>query len=559
MPNHLTDIHCHVSFKPHYNFDYRPNINIWDPVPEDTALFNSLSGQIQTFVRDTIRNSQSNLLELKRGNIRTVFFVLHPMERGWLYRRRQSGQPVREALLRWVLDSANIPTLAASVSGLPKDRIVRMVGEEGGDVAINYYLNDTFHEYEFIRDSERQTGPGGLKFRLVSTYQQYRDVIDNHPDMIAVILTIEGGHALMQLERASLYRKNYQDLTAGELNYIRNKFRLNIRKIKGTNTYHGFDKAHTPFFITLAHFYNNFLCGHAKSYQEGEGAYPGMDTYLDQEQGMNGGITPMGREVIGLLLHKSAAERRVLIDVKHMSLAARQEYYALLDDFKQRLNINIPVIYSHGGVTGYSTNMWRGSDHNAHNSAAYLSHWSINLYDEDIRKIIESDGLIGLAPHEGRMPGGKALAEFQEWKQIIGFDDHRKQNAILGLRQSYMKMLLTNIYHIASVIGDASAYDHICLGSDYDGIMNPFDYYERSGDLKQMMDDLQSMMENPPATVVKYSFNRELTYDQNEQRALQFGLAPATIIEKIGQANVDSFMRKYFTSSYLGGPDFDRV
>jgi len=116
------------------------------------------------------------------------------------------------------------------------------------------------------------------------------------------------------------------------------------------------------------------------------------------------GITRLGMEVIRESLRKP---NRILIDIKHMSLEARKQYYEILrNEFASE---KIPIIMSHGGVTGVSYDKmpvvkckrccrWtkveyyrpQGLDKTKFNP------WSINLYDEEIREIVNSEGLIGL-------------------------------------------------------------------------------------------------------------------------------------------------------------------
>ncbi|MFN2396624.1 MAG: hypothetical protein ABR597_13160, partial [Bacteroidales bacterium] len=83
-------------------------------------------------------------------------------------------------------------------------------------------------------------------------------------------------------------------------------------------------------FITLCHHFVNLLAGHAKSFASGTSIMPGMDDLLDQRSGKNEGFSKLGRDVMELLLSKSNG-RRVLTDVKHMSVNARTEFFKMLD------------------------------------------------------------------------------------------------------------------------------------------------------------------------------------------------------------------------------------
>ncbi len=551
MATFISDLHCHPSFKPYNNSSQDPNIDMWKKVEADQELFDKLPNPLKPLIQETARSSQSNLNALFEGKVRSLFLVIHPMERGWLVRKHKSKHPIRKALLKSILKSKHIPDLAASISGIAIEKIEAIIQQMKDDLPLNYYLDETFPEYQFILQNQQIQGKQNAKLQIVSDYSQYEHVLKHRPKTIAGILTVEGGHSLLQLPKHSLIEKEYHELTPDDQDFLLRKYKLNIDKIKGVNTSNGFHKDHTPFFLSLVHMYNNFLAGHAKSYKEGTGLFPGMDDFLDQEAAMYDGITPLGFVVIERLLKKTTQERRILIDVKHMSLASRKAYYKIVEG-KRLLNDPIPIIYSHGGVNGFSNGRFQGADYNADDTHGYLSHWSINLYNEDIEAIFESDGLIGLAPHEGRMPGGEAIAMFNEIKRAIGWDDHRKAEYEMFLRQEYLRLFLTNVLHIVRIINKRKAWDHICIGSDYDGIMNPFDSYPLSSNLMRFLGDIQSFLDNP-TELIGYLGDSRVVLSPDEIQDLKFNLTSATIIRKLGFQNVDRFLKKYFTTSYLGG------
>ncbi|MBX2816045.1 MAG: dipeptidase [Saprospiraceae bacterium] len=547
MPAYVIDLHCHPSLKPHYAAPYNSASNIWDQVAQQPGL-NQLHPDVRKILDGIELTSQSNLSEMMSGNVRGAFMAIHPIERGWLDHKDYSSNPVRDCLLNMRLPEADIPILGAVLSGIPQQTIAMIKANVEADGPINYYHDDTYPEYQFLLRSEQTVRPDGKKFRIVTDFTEYMDVLTNHPDTFAGIITMEGAHALQQVRRASWAKVKFEDLPEPDRRYINNKYLLNLAKIKGLNTYKGFAKKHTPLFMTLAHFYNNFLTGHTKSFASGVGIMPGMDTLLDQEQGMNEGITGLGFLMIDRLLKKSEHERRILIDVKHMSWKARKQYY----DFLIQRGDDIPIVFSHGGVNGRNAADFEaiGFDRAADHDNEYLARWSINLFDDDIRAIANSRGLMGIAPHEGRVPGGRAIDLLDGIKREIG---QGIPGAAARLRREYGKIMLSNFYHIAAVINDARAWDHICIGSDYDGITNPFDTYPKSGNLNAMLTDIQQLMENPPSSITSYRNGRPFILDQNEQRRLQFGIAPSSLIAKIAFGNVELFLSRYFTEAYLGG------
>ncbi|NND32655.1 MAG: hypothetical protein HKN76_08700, partial [Saprospiraceae bacterium] len=524
MATYLTDLHCHSSFKPFNNLEVYPNVNLWQPIDEKSEHFDAVPNELKPIIAETARSSQSNLDELFTGKVRGLFIVIHPMERGWLYKRASSPHPIRNAILNQVFKPADRPPLAAALSGLPIEKIQRLFLDIENDRPINYYEEETYPDYEFIRNNSVTSGQQNAEMQLVSNHAEFIDVVRNKPNTIAIILTVEGGHALASYPYNSIIHKEYHSLTPLEVKFIRDAYLKNVKRIKGQMVQKTFHKNHTPFFITLVHMYNNFLAGHAKSYREGTGIFPGMDDFLDQEAALNDGITPLGYEVIEKLLHKSDQERRILIDVKHMSLNARKEYYRIVEGKKVNGD-KIPIIFSHGGVNGFPEARFTGADTNSDDKFGYLSHWSINLYNEDILKIYESDGLIGLAPHEGRMPGGEAIELFSEIKRAINWHDQREQEYRVLLRQEYIKLFLTNVFHIVSIINRKEAWDIICIGSDYDGIMNPFNSYPRSSHFMLFLGDIKRFLDKSDEDLVGYFHDSRIRIDRDERRDLMFGLS----------------------------------
>lgn len=546
---YIADLHCHPSFKPYNNKGYRNNTNgqpftLWENIPEVPEHYDSLPKEIKPIIAESARESQSNLDTLAAGDVRGIFFVIHPIERGWLFRRKKSPNPLRRWLLAKVLKPEDVAHLGAGLAGIPYDKVVQLIDRVAQNKPIDYYEEETYPEYQFIKAGEQTVGANGQQLKLVSNYAEYRDIIANHPDTLAGVITLEGGHSLNYVPRFKVLFKEYHQLNTSDLQKVRTHYLENIKNIKGVGS-KPFDVAHTPFFITLVHMYNNFLAGHAKSYHEGVGIQPGMEDLLDQETALNDSITPLGYEVIDKLLRKSSEEKRVLIDVKHMSLAARKDYYRLVKGRRENGD-TIPIIYSHGAVNGLSWNEFRGEDSTPLDKNSWFSQWSINLYDEDIKEIYDSDGIIGIDPHEGRMPGGEALELFRQLKRRVAWGDHNQHTYEGVLRKEYVKLIVGNIFQIVSVIRKKKAWDIIALGSDYDGIMNPFDSYPKGSDFRSLLNDIQAFLTNPEE-LIYYRASRRDSLSPGKVRQLMYGYTPQEIVDKIASKNTEVFLSKYFT------------
>uniref|UniRef100_UPI0035947C05 membrane dipeptidase n=1 Tax=Pricia sp. TaxID=2268138 RepID=UPI0035947C05 len=129
------------------------------------------------------------------------------------------------------------------------------------------------------------------------------------------------------------------------------------------------------------------------------------------------GLSELGLEVID-----KAYSLPVLIDIAHMSLKSRLDFYKYRKDKDYE---NIPIIASHVGVTGYSINDWKHNldtikcvnhvDQGIKTVKMYTKpkvagYWgsnlkkeftfnpnTINLMDEDIIEVVNSKGIIGVS------------------------------------------------------------------------------------------------------------------------------------------------------------------
>ncbi len=166
----------------------------------------------------------------------------------------------------------------------------------------------------------------------------------------------------------------------------------------------------TPvFFVSLAHHFYNQLCGQAPSIPD-EGAF-----FINQSEGLLSGITSKGWAVIRELLSLDDSNqidiskgRRILVDLKHMNVVSRNDYYQqIITPLIGTVN-QIPVIASHCCYSGIDTiaqltndmkNENNGSSVEKYGTAFYP--WNINLCDEEIRLIFASGGIIGLNFDQG--------------------------------------------------------------------------------------------------------------------------------------------------------------
>lgn len=511
-------------------------MDIYRHIPDssDRKVINKFKGELREILLQTERRSQSNIQTLVDNEFKLAFAVLHPIERGWFEFETTNLVRFLLKLLAGITDD-NKRELASIFTGIARGRVNMFFDEIEKGKPVRYF-DEVIEEYELIQ-KEQNTNPG-YSYKIIPDFQAYQALAFDKKEM-GMILTIEGGHSLFNLDSF----KDTKELNNGLFTKYRDQVLGNIRKLKGLEP-GGFKKDHTPFFITLAHFYNNLLVGHAQSY------FKGAKLIFKQKEGLDKGFTSLGKEVLANLLKRGANEKRILVDVKHMSYPARQQYYKFIEDLR-KAGDNVPVVFSHGAVSGYTAKEYLSQGKDVAPDIGYFSHASINLFDEDLDAIIESDGIIGLSPHEGRMPGKFFQDLTRSHKRVIGFDDHRRQGAEDRLRQEYAKLFLANILHIVNYKGE-KAWDHICLGTDFDGIMDPFDTYSLSMDVPRLALDLKNLLRTPQPIRI-YKKDRVMDLHARDIRKLLFGKSPDELIDKVAYKNLETFMSKYFTDRYRMG------
>lgn len=514
---HFFDLHVHPSLKP---FRYQPNRSIWKNIPEDSDPDHckNVPSITKSIVKDVRSDSQCNLLKCQRSKTRVICIALYPIERGMFDLRD---------FLAGLFDDDKEVNLGACMTSIEKATIQGYYDAIQNDDPVDY-CGELFEEYKYLVDQSNSAEPN-QKMIIAEDYNQLRIALDADEDSIVSIITIEGMHSLLKYNSFSELGQfdNFVN-TPGHpaFDHYAQMVENSIQVIKNWG-----NGKHSPFFITFAHHFWNLLCGHARSFAGLTRTFA-----LNQDCGVNLGITELGLGALKKLLSQDNG-RRILIDTKHMSAKARKQFYKLRKEEYASVGDAFPIICSHAAVNGIRTlnEILNKEDKDRHNRNKYFNAWTINLTDEDIIEIINSDGLMGIILHEDRMPG-KIVK-----KRIKKFEDQPDLK-----RDEYVKLIMGNIFHMVRVKNEVTAWDHICLGSDFDGIINYIDIYQNV----ETYDDLAIHMFqflNRPIAIPEISMTVE------DFETLKFGLSPQEILDKVMYKNMDSFLKKYFNETYLNG------
>jgi microsomal dipeptidase-like Zn-dependent dipeptidase len=491
MSDFSIDLHCHPGMHPYgksfstgnpgENTGNRSKRNsIWHYDPP-TAVDRALQRTI-----GLSKYSQSDFTTLAYGNVKCVCASLYSVERSFVNLNILGNR-----------DAADF--VANLISSLGKERIDFL--QQNKD-----YFADLENEYKYylqLNNTELNFADGKRKYVLVKNFnelEQARIASTNKPDVetIFVIITVEGMH----------------DLNAGTGDPVdEHQIMQNLAKLKAWE--------YKPFFVTFAHHFYNELCGHAESLSDFI-----QDLLTNQEPGMNTGFTELGWKVLKGLIDDSD-NKRIHIDIKHMSAVARKQYISFLKtelatEYAQR---KLPLIISHGACNGKKSAENPNATPGLETTASRMYDGDINFYDEEIIEMAKSGGIIGLQLDERRI----ASKRYKKSLRLLFASASQRMH-------SNSKMVWNNIQHILQLLdkNDMYAWDCIAIGSDFDGVIDPINMFwsaEEMDDLVQYIERHAFNFFNDPETKLKNAFNK---------------IEPAEVVDRIFHYNAYEFFRKYF-------------
>ncbi len=403
----FADLHCHPNLKTfgHSFSGFPKSVNdkshVWhkkNPTVT-TKLLNTLTG--------LTKFSQADFTTLSKANVKIAFVSLYPFEKGFFINGPLNG-PI----------SAQFANLVTSVGY----RRIRHIQKHLD------YFEDLTQEYNFLKGSSQSLAIEGSnkKWKFINTWEQLENVLHSDNE-IAVITTIEGAHILNS--GLSKYGKDSNE----------EEILTNVQKLKQWKN--------SPLFITFAHNFNNDFCGHARSLDP-------LGPLVNQYDNLNKGFSELGKKVLRSLLDNDP--KSILIDIKHMSVKSRKEYYNIL---KNEYSNNIPIIVSHGAVTGVGFE----GNWNSGFERGYFCDDDINFFDEELTIISKTKGLFAIQLDGNRLAPKRILR-----KSIFNFNNPKAHE--------YSSLIIwRQLQHIAEVLDHANqfAWGIASIGSDFDGTINP--------------------------------------------------------------------------------------
>ena len=410
---------------------------------------------------------------MAKGGVNVVCISLYPIEK-WFFANKINNEFIKDI-------ASNFAT------GVGKKRVDAVQ-------ALTNYFKDLELEHNFYKQLDgvvKRLPEGKFRYKLVKNYNEIETIKaqdTNKITTICVVLSIEGLHVLNQ----NIKIPPKED-----------EFLANLKRIKNWET--------PPFFVAIAHHFWNHLCGHAQSFTKL------VKKKVDQSEGLNTGFTALGEKIVHELLSTSNG-KRILIDLKHMSVASRNDYYKIIESTAAYKNV--PLIVSHGAVNGlqsFTKKQQLGSK-----VAGKFNPVDINFYDDEIIRIAKSKGIIGLQLDERRIASKKTL---KNTKRSLS------RSKIMHYRS---ELLWNQVQHILEILDTKGlfAWDCMAIGSDFDGIIDPLNSFWTSEELPYLADFLERHTHN-------YMLTAQLKVTKNKIDADE-------IIDRIMPSNGLNFLKDNF-------------
>lgn len=493
------DIHCHPSIKAYAkSYKFHPGIQSDDPEVESSIWRTDLPSTFDKFKNVTLTLTnfiQSDATSLLRGRVGIVCLSFYPQEKAFF--KNKLGKSIFADILTTTVTEFTKPRI---------DHIQDMTS----------YWEDFLKEVDFVLQNEgKEFDIDGkkLSYKVARSYHDIQQAIDSGKlgeSLVLFVPTIEGLHIFDQVMDS---REDWKKYPEG----VNPAFMPTLLQ-RAAQLRAGTGGTLRPSFVTFAHHFWNGLCGHETSL----GGV--VRIAVDQQNGLGIGFTDAGRAVLAELLDEKQDENGnsippVLIDIKHMSMLSRKEYFSILDT--KYLNRKIPIVCSHGGVNGLSDPLRKKKNTPAGNEDIFNEDW-INLFDDEIVRIAQTEGLFGIQLDERRIGSKEALKEVRK--------NHKDP-----LLRKWAKLVWNQVRHIGELLDmhNLDAWNIQCLGADFDGIVDPINGYWTSESMKDLAPNLLPHVQ-------EYMAAPHLTQQRNKD------MKPEDIVANVMTENVIRFLSKNY-------------
>lgn len=519
----IFDFHCHPGMKPHLAPPDK-DVNPWESIHVQAEVLNLFRIGISSLFTDAL-DSQASLEQMWRGGVNLFGLIIHSIE----------SHVAEELLKKDMVRNGKVLQLHPG----------KIENSTRGD----RYFDIMMEELEMlVRKAEPPASmlvPAGARLKFIKSMDEYDR---NNPNVLHALLILEGSQNLF----------NNPDSPDHEAEFIQNLDLLSSR--------------FRIFAINVCHFQQQPIANHAFAM-----LFLKNDPFFPTGRG----ITPWGEAVI-LEFYR----RGILVDTKHMGLISRHYLYRL----RRQEGITLPLICSHAGVTGIREGEWlsyiakqsprdAGDEHHTW-QLELLKKWghvkdtaynmaSLQLFDEDIEEIILSGGMIGISMDQriigfpsdeinvgipptdpdfiskletdlvfGGLDPRNIMPRIEDNDEVMFADDAENQNQG-SPSELHALYFLNQVLHILWVAKNndrgiklSDGLAAICIGSDFDGLINPLDCCASTAQYPAFRAKLLGYLN-------KKSFWRGTGFRSNE-------INPEDLLERLFFSNAESFLRRHY-------------
>lgn len=487
--------------------------------------------------------TQCDLAKVNNGHLKLAFVSLYPLEKGWVIGRKDSKSVVGKNLEKYLGDNLLNETVSVVFS-----RFLNFIGNaKGGNLAIRDFIQAIYMKIPLSRINFVQS----RKYNYFKELKQEREFLLKSNGIESSTKLYIPFYKRIFVNKKKILQKEPESLSATGAYYLalngtnvkdiinqdKTAFVLTIEGANVFNSHEDFDAIKNRlieikgweqpvFFITFTHHFFNYLAGHAHSIPDAG------NLLLDQSEGINEGITDKGMKVLNFLLSlndegKFDPEnlgRRILIDVKHLNAKARKTYYEKFVIPSLKTAHPIPVIASHVAYSGVETldqhinrMMLETNGDFAERYGHRFNNWNINICDEDVVNIFKSDGVIGI--------------NFDQRVLGLSKSDAKKDSTHANYVWQHIKCMMKAVIHSSDdeLPATKGIVNTFCLGTDFDGFIDPVNKYSTVLDFGQFAKDLIQKIDRDP-----------------EKKELMFGLSSEDFVRKVCFDNAYNFVVRHF-------------
>ncbi len=480
------DFHIHPTLKPLFS-PAGKEPSPWQPLAAKLRLLNLSGFEIKLGINalfNNALNSQACLGQLYKGKVNLFGLVLYAPES-----MLGKGLLEKNVVSDGSIDLVNADKLKIVASGA-------------------HYFEWISNELKFLLQNltppPELNLPAGVKFKLIKSINEYDP---NDLSTLHGFLIVEGMHGFFN--------------SPADANAQQTQLQ-NFRKFTTDNR---------VFAVNVTHLQTMPLANHAS----------GMQFLNDSDFYPTGNsISDWGKQMIDEIY-----SRNILIDIKHLSFAARTALYA----YRNEKDYTQPLICTHAGITGIPVQkrlnyLWENPKdmgdvwqvkfykHKGHLRESAFNASSINLYDEDILQVLNSGGLIGISLDQritgypidhvaypldmypfdqefiskkekaaffGAVADPTSLAGRPTDDDLLSGDEAANQNDLTTpfVHHFYFLNQVIHILFVAKMnhYPVAQAMQQICLGSDFDGLINAIDCCETAEDFSTFKSELKQILD----------------------------------------------------------------